>query len=86
MCRFMFACLYASFADSSQSESLSDAEDHRPSFSKPAGSQNTENNEASQGSSKFSMYNSVSQKLMVMCRHTHTDSWAELICIYFAGF
>ncbi|KAL7865054.1 hypothetical protein AOLI_G00164740 [Acnodon oligacanthus] len=50
--------------DSSQSESLSDAEDHRPSFSKPAASQNSQSNDATQGSSKFSMYNSVSQKLM----------------------
>ncbi|KAI4873372.1 hypothetical protein NFI96_022165 [Prochilodus magdalenae] len=50
--------------DSSQSESLSDAEDHRPSFSKPTASQNSQSNDASQSSSKFSMYNSVSQKLM----------------------
>ncbi|XP_066527148.1 cap-specific mRNA (nucleoside-2'-O-)-methyltransferase 1 [Hoplias malabaricus] len=50
--------------DSSQSESLSDAEDHRPSFSKQATSQNSQSNEDSQSSSKFSMYNSVSQKLM----------------------
>uniref|UniRef100_A0AAR2J4I4 Cap-specific mRNA (nucleoside-2'-O-)-methyltransferase 1 n=1 Tax=Pygocentrus nattereri TaxID=42514 RepID=A0AAR2J4I4_PYGNA len=49
-------------ADSS--ESLSDAEDHRPSFSKPTASQNSQSNDATQGSSKFSMYNSVSQKLM----------------------
>uniref|UniRef100_A0AAR2JC39 Cap-specific mRNA (nucleoside-2'-O-)-methyltransferase 1 n=1 Tax=Pygocentrus nattereri TaxID=42514 RepID=A0AAR2JC39_PYGNA len=47
-----------------QSESLSDAEDHRPSFSKPTASQNSQSNDATQGSSKFSMYNSVSQKLM----------------------
>uniref|UniRef100_W5L0A0 Cap-specific mRNA (nucleoside-2'-O-)-methyltransferase 1 n=1 Tax=Astyanax mexicanus TaxID=7994 RepID=W5L0A0_ASTMX len=50
--------------DSSQSESLSDAEDHRPSFSKPAASENSQINDASQSSSNFSMYNSVSQKLM----------------------
>ncbi|XP_072553168.1 cap-specific mRNA (nucleoside-2'-O-)-methyltransferase 1 [Salminus brasiliensis] len=50
--------------DSSQSESLSDAEDHRPSFSKPAASELTQGNEASESSSKFAMYNSVSQKLM----------------------
>uniref|UniRef100_A0A672ME94 Cap-specific mRNA (nucleoside-2'-O-)-methyltransferase 1 n=1 Tax=Sinocyclocheilus grahami TaxID=75366 RepID=A0A672ME94_SINGR len=47
--------------DSSQSESLSDVEDHKPSFSRPSNSQNAEGNEAS---SKFSMYNRVSQKLM----------------------
>uniref|UniRef100_A0A8B9KBF2 Cap-specific mRNA (nucleoside-2'-O-)-methyltransferase 1 n=1 Tax=Astyanax mexicanus TaxID=7994 RepID=A0A8B9KBF2_ASTMX len=50
--------------DSSQSESLSDAEDYRPSFSKPAASESSQINDASQSSSKFSMYNSVSQKLM----------------------
>ncbi|XP_049319080.1 cap-specific mRNA (nucleoside-2'-O-)-methyltransferase 1 [Astyanax mexicanus] len=50
--------------DSSQSESLSDAEDHRPSFSKPAASESSQINDASQSSSNFSMYNSVSQKLM----------------------
>ncbi|XP_036447172.1 LOW QUALITY PROTEIN: cap-specific mRNA (nucleoside-2'-O-)-methyltransferase 1 [Colossoma macropomum] len=50
--------------DSSQSESLSDAEDHRPSFSKPTASQNSQSNDATEGSSRFSMYNSVSQKLM----------------------
>ncbi|KAK3547628.1 hypothetical protein QTP86_026269 [Hemibagrus guttatus] len=49
--------------DSSQSESLSDAEDQRPSFSKPSASQNASGSDASQ-SATFSMYNSVSQKLM----------------------
>ncbi|XP_062871033.1 cap-specific mRNA (nucleoside-2'-O-)-methyltransferase 1 [Trichomycterus rosablanca] len=49
--------------DSSQSESHSDAEDHRPSFSNPAASQNASGND-DPNSSKFSMYNSVSQKLM----------------------
>ncbi|XP_016146452.1 cap-specific mRNA (nucleoside-2'-O-)-methyltransferase 1-like [Sinocyclocheilus grahami] len=51
--------------DSSQSESLSDVEDHKPSFSRPSNSQNAEGNDASsEASSNFSMYNRVSQKLM----------------------
>uniref|UniRef100_A0A673M9C0 Cap-specific mRNA (nucleoside-2'-O-)-methyltransferase 1 n=1 Tax=Sinocyclocheilus rhinocerous TaxID=307959 RepID=A0A673M9C0_9TELE len=46
-------------------ESLSDVEDHKPSFSRPSNSQNAEGNDASsEASSKFSMYNRVSQKLM----------------------
>uniref|UniRef100_A0A8C2HB36 Cap-specific mRNA (nucleoside-2'-O-)-methyltransferase 1 n=1 Tax=Cyprinus carpio TaxID=7962 RepID=A0A8C2HB36_CYPCA len=51
--------------DSSQSESLSDVEDHKPSFSRASNSQNAEGNDASHdASSKFPMYNRVSQKLM----------------------
>uniref|UniRef100_A0A8C2KQX0 Cap-specific mRNA (nucleoside-2'-O-)-methyltransferase 1 n=1 Tax=Cyprinus carpio TaxID=7962 RepID=A0A8C2KQX0_CYPCA len=51
--------------DSSQSESLSDVEDHKPSFSRPSNSQNAEGNDASsEASSRFAMYNGVSQKLM----------------------
>ncbi|CAM4677022.1 hypothetical protein PO909_014220 [Leuciscus waleckii] len=51
--------------DSSQSESLSDVEDHKPSFSRPGDSQNAEGSDASYDpSSNFSMYNTVSQKLM----------------------
>uniref|UniRef100_A0A4W4EMI5 Cap-specific mRNA (nucleoside-2'-O-)-methyltransferase 1 n=1 Tax=Electrophorus electricus TaxID=8005 RepID=A0A4W4EMI5_ELEEL len=50
--------------DSSQSESPSDAEDHRPSFSRPPVSHNTQSSDAPQSSSRFSMYNIVSQKLM----------------------
>ncbi|XP_076874850.1 cap-specific mRNA (nucleoside-2'-O-)-methyltransferase 1 [Brachyhypopomus gauderio] len=50
--------------DSSQSESPSDAEDHRPSFSRPSVSPNAQSSDAHQSSSNFSMYNSVSQKLM----------------------
>ncbi|KAG7323755.1 hypothetical protein KOW79_013457 [Hemibagrus wyckioides] len=50
--------------DSSQSESLSDTEDQRPSFSKLSAPQNASSSEASQSSTQFSMYNSVSQKLM----------------------
>uniref|UniRef100_A0A672MA78 Cap-specific mRNA (nucleoside-2'-O-)-methyltransferase 1 n=1 Tax=Sinocyclocheilus grahami TaxID=75366 RepID=A0A672MA78_SINGR len=57
---FPYDTLHSSH-DSSQSESLSDVEDHKPSFSRPSNSQNAEGNEAS---SKFSMYNRVSQKLM----------------------
>lgn len=57
---------YVLLPDSSQSESLSDAEDQRPSFSKPSASQNASSSEASQSSANFSMYNSVSQKLMVI--------------------
>lgn len=53
-------------SDSSQSESLSDVEDHKPSFSRPSDSQNAQSSDASdQSSSKFPMYNTVSQKLMV---------------------
>uniref|UniRef100_A0A8C1U7S0 Cap-specific mRNA (nucleoside-2'-O-)-methyltransferase 1 n=1 Tax=Cyprinus carpio TaxID=7962 RepID=A0A8C1U7S0_CYPCA len=56
-----FSCL----PDSSQSESLSDVEDHKPSFSRASNSQNAEGNDASHdASSKFPMYNRVSQKLM----------------------
>ncbi|KAK9954509.1 hypothetical protein ABG768_016565 [Culter alburnus] len=47
--------------DSSQSESHSDVEDHKPSFSRPSDSQNAEGSDAA---SNFSMYNTVSQKLM----------------------
>ncbi|XP_030642918.1 cap-specific mRNA (nucleoside-2'-O-)-methyltransferase 1 [Chanos chanos] len=55
----------ANSQDSSQSESLSDPEDCRPSFSRPPQSQNAQKSEPpNQGSSQFSMYNSVSQKLM----------------------
>ncbi|XP_077074675.1 cap-specific mRNA (nucleoside-2'-O-)-methyltransferase 1 [Siphateles boraxobius] len=51
--------------DSSQSESLSDVEDHKPSFSRPGDSQNAEGSDPSyDASSNFSMYNTVSQKLM----------------------
>lgn len=53
--------------DSSQSESLSDGEDQRPSFSKPSVSNDASGGEASQSGNDFSMYNSVSQKLMVIC-------------------
>uniref|UniRef100_A0A4W4EKN8 Cap-specific mRNA (nucleoside-2'-O-)-methyltransferase 1 n=1 Tax=Electrophorus electricus TaxID=8005 RepID=A0A4W4EKN8_ELEEL len=59
----MCACV-CFFVDSSQSESPSDAEDHRPSFSRPPVSHNTQSSDAPQSSSRFSMYNIVSQKLM----------------------
>lgn len=51
--------------DSSQNDSLSDQEDHRPGFSMPSiSSFDDQDNDAKQTSSSFSMYNSVSQKLM----------------------
>ncbi|XP_062406548.1 cap-specific mRNA (nucleoside-2'-O-)-methyltransferase 1 [Sardina pilchardus] len=48
--------------DSSQSDSMSDAEEPRASFSRPAQSPQADSQESSAG--KFAMYNSVSQKLM----------------------
>lgn len=59
----------AASQDSSQSDSFSDAEDPRPGFSMPLLSQHALQTEESQESSsnKFSIYNSVSQKLMVKC-------------------
>uniref|UniRef100_A0A672HPJ1 Cap-specific mRNA (nucleoside-2'-O-)-methyltransferase 1 n=1 Tax=Salarias fasciatus TaxID=181472 RepID=A0A672HPJ1_SALFA len=54
--------------DSSQNDSLSDQEDQRPGFSRPSVSSSSSSFDAqetdSHASSKFSMYNSVSQKLM----------------------
>ncbi|XP_059212999.1 cap-specific mRNA (nucleoside-2'-O-)-methyltransferase 1 isoform X2 [Centropristis striata] len=51
--------------DSSQNDSLSDQEDHRPGFSMPSiSSFDDQDTDPSQASSNFSMYNSVSQKLM----------------------
>ncbi|MEQ2301426.1 Cap-specific mRNA (nucleoside-2'-O-)-methyltransferase 1, partial [Ameca splendens] len=54
--------------DSSQNDSLSDQEDHRPSFSMPSISASpafdAQDNDGSAQTSKFTMYNSVSQKLM----------------------
>uniref|UniRef100_A0A1A8NGL2 Cap-specific mRNA (nucleoside-2'-O-)-methyltransferase 1 n=1 Tax=Nothobranchius rachovii TaxID=451742 RepID=A0A1A8NGL2_9TELE len=54
--------------DSSQNDSLSDQEDHRPGFSMPSISSPSfdaqDNDDSSQASSKFTMYNSVSQRLM----------------------
>lgn len=58
--------------DSSQNDSLSDQEDHRPGFSMPSiSSFDDQDNDATQASSDFSMYNSVSQKLMVMYWNPH---------------
>uniref|UniRef100_A0A8C2Q7F2 Cap-specific mRNA (nucleoside-2'-O-)-methyltransferase 1 n=1 Tax=Cyprinus carpio TaxID=7962 RepID=A0A8C2Q7F2_CYPCA len=52
-------------SDEDEDESLSDVEDHKPSFSRPSNSQNAEGNDASsEASSRFAMYNGVSQKLM----------------------
>ncbi|KAK5852953.1 hypothetical protein PBY51_006784 [Eleginops maclovinus] len=50
--------------DSSQNDSLSDQEDQRPGFSMPSVVSDDQDNDPSQASSDFSMYNSVSQKLM----------------------
>uniref|UniRef100_A0A3Q1CXZ6 Cap-specific mRNA (nucleoside-2'-O-)-methyltransferase 1 n=1 Tax=Amphiprion ocellaris TaxID=80972 RepID=A0A3Q1CXZ6_AMPOC len=54
--------------DSSQNDSLSDQEDHRPGFSMPSISSSSFDSQdidaPTEASSKFSMYNSVSQKLM----------------------
>lgn len=53
--------------DSSQNDSLSDQEDQRPGFSMPSiSSFDDQDTDPTQASSDFSMYNSVSQKLMVM--------------------
>ncbi|XP_034756159.1 cap-specific mRNA (nucleoside-2'-O-)-methyltransferase 1 [Etheostoma cragini] len=51
--------------DSSQNDSLSDQEDHRPGFSMPSiSSFDDQDTDPSNVSGNFSMYNSVSQKLM----------------------
>uniref|UniRef100_A0A9J8DKC0 Cap-specific mRNA (nucleoside-2'-O-)-methyltransferase 1 n=1 Tax=Cyprinus carpio carpio TaxID=630221 RepID=A0A9J8DKC0_CYPCA len=67
-CHILFVSVFIYFSclpDSSQSESLSDVEDHKPSFSRASNSQNAEGNDASHDASpKFPMYNRVSQKLM----------------------
>uniref|UniRef100_A0A8D0ASP5 Cap-specific mRNA (nucleoside-2'-O-)-methyltransferase 1 n=1 Tax=Sander lucioperca TaxID=283035 RepID=A0A8D0ASP5_SANLU len=55
----------ASCLDSSQNDSLSDQEDHRPGFSMPSiSSFDDQDTDPSNASANFSMYNSVSQKLM----------------------
>lgn len=63
----VYVCLAVFFLDSSQNDSLSDQEQNRPGFSMPSISSfhAEDTNTPSQNSSKFSMYNSVSQKLMV---------------------
>ena len=55
-----------SVLDSSQNDTLSDQDDHRPGFASRI-SYDDQDTGATQTSSSFSMYNSVSQKLMVMC-------------------
>ncbi|XP_076612888.1 cap-specific mRNA (nucleoside-2'-O-)-methyltransferase 1 [Chaetodon auriga] len=51
--------------DSSQNDSLSDQEDHREGFSRPSVSSfDDQDSDTTQTPSSFSMYNSVSQKLM----------------------
>lgn len=59
--------------DSSQSDSMSDADEPRPSFSRHSQSQQSDSQDPA---GKFSMYNSVSQKLMVkqsLLFHPHTE-------------
>ncbi|XP_071388376.1 cap-specific mRNA (nucleoside-2'-O-)-methyltransferase 1 [Centroberyx affinis] len=57
--------LLSTSQDSSQSDSHSDQEDHRPGFSMPTISHNAPDADSpTESSSKFAMYNSVSQKLM----------------------
>lgn len=65
---YVCACVFLYYPDSSQNDSLSDQEDHRPGFSMPSiSSFDSQDADApTEASSKFSMYNSVSQKLMVM--------------------
>lgn len=50
--------------DSSQNDSLSDQDDHRPGFSSRTSADDQEDSDAKQTASSFSMYNSVSQRLM----------------------
>ncbi|KAM4633422.1 cap-specific mRNA (nucleoside-2'-O-)-methyltransferase 1 isoform 1-T3 [Polymixia lowei] len=57
--------LLSTSQDSSQSDSHSDQEDHRPGFSMSTKSHNDSTmDDSTEGPSKFAMYNSVSQKLM----------------------
>ncbi|KAM6954069.1 cap-specific mRNA (nucleoside-2'-O-)-methyltransferase 1 [Aplochiton taeniatus] len=59
------SALLSTSQESSQSDSHSDPEDHRPGFSMPTISQNASTSEGPESpDQKFSMYNSVSQKLM----------------------
>lgn len=64
----LYVCIcFFSFLDSSQNDSLSDQDDQRPGFSMPSiSSCDDQDNDPTQASSNFSMYNSVSQKLMVI--------------------
>lgn len=61
---FCFYTWSVDFSDSSQNDSLSDQDDHRAGFSSRA-SVDDQDNDVKQTSSSFSMYNSVSQRLMV---------------------
>ena len=71
VCVCMRVCVHVVLPDSSQSDSHSDPEDHRPGFSMPSISQNASAADDSKqdDADKFSMYNRVSQRLMV--RHHH---------------
>lgn len=59
-----FYVWFVDFSDSSQNDSLSDQDDHRPGFSSRT-SVDDQDSDAKQTPSSFSMYNSVSQRLMV---------------------
>lgn len=61
-----------SFPDSSQNESLSDQEEPRAGFSMPSISVHAKDADSPPEGSTFSMYNSVSQKLMVTLRTLYT--------------
>lgn len=59
-----FYVWFVDFSDSSQNDSLSDQDDHRPGFSSRT-SVDDQDSDAKQTPSSFTMYNSVSQRLMV---------------------
>lgn len=84
----MHVSLVSSCTDSSQNDSLSDQEDHRPSFSMPSISTSSsfdtkDDDGSSQTTSKFSMYNSVSQKLMVIKKNLFFLGAYTLYCFEF---
>lgn len=65
-----FYVWFVDFSDSSQNDSLSDQDDHRPGFSSRTSADDQEDSDAKQTASSFSMYNSVSQRLMVRKSHS----------------
>lgn len=69
----LFLRVVCGFSDSSQNDSLSDQDDHRPGFSSRT-SVEDQDSDGKQTSSSFSMYNSVSQRLMVRKSHSRWDS------------
>lgn len=70
-----------------QNDSLSDQEDHRPGFSMPSISSSSsfdaQDTDGSSQTSKFAMYNSVSQKLMVMGKKRSWDISQLTVVIVF---